>query len=315
MKQALVAAALIGILTPLTSNAQLAGFNASGDMGLMAGTQSPPGFYVIAGFLNYQSDEARNKNGDLVPPLFRGDVTANAGVGGLIWVSEKKILGGNYSASIWPIVTNNALEFPILAQDFNVSPGFGDLYIQPISLGWHTKNADFIAGFGLYLPTGEWKIDGEENRGLGMWGYEFFGATTLYLDSAKTWNFALFAAYELHSKKEGTDVRVGDILTLEGGLGKTFMQGMVNVGVTYYAQWKVTNDDFGLQINLPGGPLIGKHQVYGVGPEVSIPLATKKKLYGFLTLRYIWETGARTMLEGEVFMVTLAFPIPSIPLQ
>ena len=151
----------------------------------------------------------------------------------------------------------------------------------------------------------EWKIDGEENRGLGMWGYEFFGATTLYLDSAKTWNFALFAAYELHSKKEGTDVRVGDILTLEGGLGKTFMQGMVNVGVTYYAQWKVTNDDFGLQINLPGGPLIGKHQVYGVGPEVSIPLATKKKLYGFLTLRYIWETGARTMLEGEVFMVCL----------
>ena len=315
MRMKILLATLIPLLCPMVSNAQLAGFNASGDMGLMAGTQGPPGFYAIAGFLDYSSDTARNKNGDEVPEVFRADINAKAGVFGLVWVSEKKILGGNYSASIWPSVTNNALEFPILARGYNVSAGLGDLYIQPMSIGWHTKRADFIAGVGLYAPTGEWDIDGEENRGLGMWGFELYGATTLYLDRAKTWNFAAFAAYETHSKKEGTDVRVGDILTLEGGLGKSFKQGMINVGLTYYAQWKVTHDDFGLDIDLPDGPLIGKHQVYGYGPEVSIPLASKKKLYGFLNLRYMWETGARTMLEGNAFMVTLSFPIPSVSLQ
>ena len=52
-----------------------------------------------------------------------------------------------------------------------------------------------------------------------------------------------------------------------------------------------------------------------LGPEVTIPLASKKKLYGFLNLRYIWETGARTTLEGNTFLLTLSFPVPSIPLQ
>ena len=38
-------------------------------------------------------------------------------------------------------------------------------------------------------------------------------------------------------------------------------------------------------------------------------------LYGFLNLRYIWETGARTSLQGNTFVATLTFPVPSIALQ
>jgi len=47
--------------------------------------------------------------------------------------------------------------------------------------------------------------------------------------------------------------------------------------------------------------LLGRNRVYAFGPEVSFPLASKKKLYGFLDLRYLWETGARTTLEGNTF--------------
>ena len=65
---------------------------------------------------------------------------------------------------------------------------------------------------------------------------------------------------------------------------------------------------------LPRGRL-AKHRVYGIGPEVSLPLATKKKLIGFLDVRYFWETGARTTLEGNTFTFTLTFPIPSVALQ
>jgi hypothetical protein len=123
------------------------------------------------------------------------------------------------------------------------------------------------------------------------------------------------ASYETHGKKEDTNIRVGDLLTVEGGLGKSFMDGALAVGVTYYAQWKVTEDDLGLGFSLPSDLLSNKHRVYGLGPEVMLPIASKSKLFGFLTLRYVWETGARSTLEGNTFVAMLSFPVPSIPLQ
>ncbi len=71
----------------------------------------------------------------------------------------------------------------------------------------------------------------------------------------------------------------------------------------------------GLGFSRPGGPLTNKHRVYGVVPEVVLPIASTKNLYGFLTLRYLWETGARSTLEGNTFVALFAIPVPSIPLQ
>ena len=92
------------------------------------------------------------------------------------------------------------------------------------------------------------------------------------------------------------------------------MGGALSVGVAYYAQWKLTNDDFGFDFSFPGGPIIGKHRVYGFGPEITLPIASKKNLFGFLNIRYFWETGARSTLEGNTFVATFSFPIPSVPL-
>lgn len=316
MNKVLFFALLIVLLAPSTAHAQLAGANTKGDMGLQAGTQAPPGFYIIPLFLDYTADTVRNRHGDGVPPLFGGrTIKARAGVVGLMWVSEKKIFGGNYSASIWPAFTNNAMEFPALEIDERSSTRFADLYVQPITLGWHLDRADFLTGLGLYAPTGDYELGGDSNSGLGMWSYELYGGTTLYFDDEKSWHVATIAAYETHGKKDGTDIRVGDILTLEGGLGKSFMNGALSVGAAYYAQWKVGNDDFGLDFELPDGFLLGKHRVYGFGPEVTIPIASKNTLFGFVNLRYFWETGAQTTLEGNTFVVTFSIPVPSVSLQ
>ena len=51
---------------------------------------------------------------------------------------------------------------------------------------------------------------------------------------------------------------------------------------------------------------------FDLGPELTLPIATRKKLLGIVSLRYFWETGARSTLEGNNF--TLDFPIPSISL-
>ncbi len=55
--------------------------------------------------------------------------------------------------------------------------------------------------------------------------------------------------------------------------------------------------------------------MFGIGPEISVPLASTSKLYGFFNLRFLFETGARSTLEGTTLVVTFTFPAPSIPLQ
>ena len=296
------------------AEAQFLGHNTPGDFGLQSGSQAPPGLYLIAPlYVRYDSDTLRNGLGNALPA--ETEINVNAYVFGVTWVSNAKVLGANYSFQFYLPFTNNALEAPILGIEQSTDTGLTDLYVQPINLGWHTKNADFIAGLGIFAPTGRYESGADDNLGLGMWSFELFGGATFFFDEAKSWHVATTAFYETHTGKEGSDVRVGDILTFEGGLGKSFKQGMWNVGLAYYAQFKVTDDDFGLDLSLPPTFQPAKHQGFGVGPEVSIPIASKRRLYGFLNFRYLWETGVRNNLEGNLFVVTASFPIPSVSLQ
>lgn len=322
MKQGLLSSVLIMMFFSLILASPLfagyGGHNMKGDYGLLSGSQPPPGFYVMAPmYYHYDADTLRNKDGDKISidPQERGSLEANAYIFGLIWVSEFKILGANYSFQVFPAFTDNALEAPILGLNEGVSTGFADLYFQPINLGWHTNRADFITGLGIYAPTGKYEEDGTDNTGLGMWSFEIFAGTNLYFDEAKSYHFSANAYYETHTEKEYSDIKVGDILTVEGGLGKSFMDGALSVGAAYYAQWKMTEDDIPNLDLLPSGRSVGKHSVYGIGPEISLPLATSKKLYGFLNARYLWEFDAESTFEGESFVLTLTFPIPSVPLQ
>ena len=58
-----------------------------------------------------------------------------------------------------------------------------------------------------------------------MWTYEPFLGATVFFDEKKTLSLATTAYWEFHGKKEDSDVKVGQILTLEGGLGKSFLGG------------------------------------------------------------------------------------------
>lgn len=57
----------------------------------------------------------------------------------------------------WPGVTNNATEFPPAQVDEQTSTGLADLCIQPFTLCWSVDQADFMAGLGIYAPTGNTK--------------------------------------------------------------------------------------------------------------------------------------------------------------
>jgi len=216
-------------------------------------------------------------------------------------VTDQQMWGANYGFVIAPAWTNNKLDSPLLATKQETDTGFGDLYVQPINLGWHKDRADYVAGLGLFAPTGRYDDGADDNVGLGMWSFELFGGMTYYFDAEKTWHTSVLASYETHTEKEDSDVRVGDIVTLEGGIGKSFMEGAINVGAAYFAQWKVTDDDFGGF--LPAGR-IGRHKIFGAGPEVTVPVFANDKVVGLFGARYFWEFGAESMTEGDMLLLT-----------
>ena len=259
-----------------------------------------------------------DRNGDAILPEVPADIAVDAWAGVLYYVSETRILGGTYGFQAVIPGSRTQLEIPVLGQDANVGSALGDLYLQPINLGWNEERTDFIAGIGVSVPTGEYEFLGDSNSGLGMWSFELFGGFTRYFDEAKSWHFATTAFYETHTEKDGTDIRVGDLLTLEGGLGYSFLGGTGSVGLAYYAQWKVSDDDLGdLEELIPPDvtDIIDRHRVYGLGPEVNLPIPFRNKLVALLNLRYVKEFGARSKSEGETFALTVTFPVPSVQLN
>lgn len=289
------------VVTPQATMAQLSGFNIKGDMGLKSGSQAPPGGYVALFYYRYGSDSIKDRFGNTLPTT--GNITIGAGATLFNFVTKKKFLGANYGFAAAPLVfLNTAIESPRFGQ--NPSPGFSDIFVMPISLGWHLKRADVTTSYTVFIPTGRYSVGADDNTGLGMWGHEWALGTTAFLTKNKAWHVATNAAFEFHSDKEGTSAKVGNLLTLEGGLGRDILKGAGSLGIAYYAQWKLSDDTL---TGLPALLVQGKNRSLAIGPEFNVPLATKKSLFGFFTFRYLWETSARTTLQGNALVVMCTF--------
>jgi hypothetical protein len=312
MKHALTGAlvALILCLAARPACAQLNGNNIRGDFGVGSGTQAPPGTYAGLLFINYDTGTIKNRDG--VDINTSGKVGIDAFAPLVSWVGPKKVLGGHYGFTVvLPPAQNNSIAAPVIGLNSASGYGVGDMYLQPLNLGWNTPRADYIVGVAFYLPTGRYTDGASDNIGLGMTAFELSAGTTVYADKAKTVRASAAAFWETHTQKKDSDTRVGDELTIEGGLGKSFLKGAASVGVAYVAQWKLTADDFGSRIP----PRIGefsKNRVFGLGPDVTLPIATKKKLIAFLNVRAVWEVGAHSTTEGRMLIIGATFPLPSL---
>jgi hypothetical protein len=289
--------------------AQLSGLNIRGDVGLAAGSQPPPGPYYGLAFYRYGTDTINDLNGQQIN-------TGNGSLNQFVFapvlsvVTPHKVLGANYSFAFIPTVINASIESPRFGQ--NPGPGLGDTYVQPIDLGWHMPRADVVAGYAFFAPTGRYVKDADDNTGLDMWAQELTLGTTAFLDGKKRFDVSTLAAFEFHNKKRHSDAQVGTLLTLEGGVGRNFVGGAAKVGLVYVAQWKLTDDALtGLQAVL----VKGRNRMAALGPEVTLPLASKHLLIGFVTVRYEWDVYARTTTQGNTLFVSAAFPFKPIAIK
>ena len=315
---------LAAILCAAPARAQLNGENLLGDMGVKSGTQPEQGVYISTIYYRYFTDSIKDPNGNKVniDPSGQASQTINAGMPAVYWVTPKKVFGANFGMMAVLPIAKGSLEAPGLGFSEKASAGLSDVYVMPAQLGWHFKRADAIAGLGFFAPTGRYSAGASDNLGKGMWSYEVSGGGTFYLDPKRTVSIATTAYWETHGKKEGEvrvqnltidDVKVGQLLTLEGGVGKSFLHGAASVGVAYYAQWKVTTDEFRTSSSVPQlSGIPDKHRVWGVGPDVTIPIATKTRLISLVNVRYLWEQGAESKTQGQTLMITSTVPLGGI---
>ena len=323
MRRLLVLVLVLGsILLPAApARAQLNGSHTLGDFGVQSGSQPQPGFYAALFYLRYDTDTIKDADGNTVrlSQSAPGSFEISAAAPMLWYVSKTRLFGANYGAMIVLPWANASLEAPAFAFGRTVDTSFSDMLIRPLDLGWHSKRADTTAGLQIYTPTGQYTRGGSDNIGKGMWTYEPFVGTTVYFDDKRTTSFATTAYWEFHGNKKDTDTKVGQLLTLEGGLGKSYLGGGLIIGAAYYAQWKLTEDQLA-EFVLPDGTgqvvdFTGKHKVYAFGPDMTLPVASKSKLFALVNIRYLWEAGARLKTEGQTLVVTATFPVPSVRLQ
>jgi hypothetical protein len=298
------------LLACFRGNAQLKGTHLLGDMGLQSGSQAPPSFTVFVPLYNYHTSRFITAKGDKIDAESINMFLLGAG-GGV--VTDTKILGGNYGASVLIAFASSKIEGSLVST--NSSLAFTDMYIQPVQLGWKTKQADFSFGYALYLPTGKYEEGGTDNAGLGMWTNEFSGGTTVYFDPKKEWNFSALFSYALNSKKKNTmdnSIKVGNLLSIEGGLGKTWYKPVkenplpmiINAGVVYYIQFKTTDDKMDIPaLGTTPIDLSGKDHIYALGAETNVFIPLIKSSVG---LRWLNEFDAKNRTEGNSFFITLA---------
>jgi hypothetical protein len=291
------------------AHAQLNTQHIKGTTGLKAGSQPPPHLYVVAPLVYvYNTDTVKDKNGDALP--FHPNLTTVVYAAGVEKVTTKKILGGFYGFTVlFPVGANNRIQGTEIDQ--NPGAGLSDSVVSPITLGWHFKRADAVAGYTLFIPTGRYTNGASNNTGFGMWGNEFEFGTTVYLNEARQYHLSTLATFDFQSKKEDSDTKVGNVMNLEGGFGGDFLKGGLTAGLVYYASFKLSDDQLE---GIPGILIRGKNKVFALGPEVSLALARKGVLYGFLKVNYQWEVYARTTTEGGEFLMTLSLPMRPIKL-
>jgi hypothetical protein len=284
------------------AHAQLITQHVKGLVGLKAGSQPPPGGYIMAPVLYfYNTDTVKDRDGQKLN--IDAEITTAAFGGGITVVTTKKFLGGFYGFQVlFPLGANNRIQGTEI--DENPGAGLTDSAFVPINLGWHFKRADATASYAIFAPTGRYTDGADDNTGFGMWGHEILFGTTVYLTENKAYHAATAVSFDFQSKKEDSETKVGNAMNLEGGVGGDFLGGGLTAGLNYYAAFKLTEDHIE---GLPGIIIRGKDRVFALGPEVQLAIAKGSTLYGFVKVNYQWEVYARTMTQGSELSIIATF--------
>ena len=151
--------------------------------------------------------------------------------------------GARFGATATLILSKNSLTSDIEGS-LGGGSGLGDLFIQPVILGWTKGQIDLRAAYGIVAPTGRFEAGRDDNVGSGYWTHALSSGLTYQLSENRSSSVSAFAMYELHEKQETTDIRPGDTLTVDASwmrLSTRRPDRPIQFGAVGYAQWQTTD--------------------------------------------------------------------------
>jgi hypothetical protein len=317
---------LMAAVTTVTAYAGEIGHFVPGVPNLRDFAVPPAGFYGVIYNYNYSTTRLNDANGNQVSSVIVGpgggvklnvdvDVNLYALAPTFIWVAKQKVLGGHYGAYFSPTFANASLNgilssasgvgrSPSTAQ-FNV----GDIFVQPVWLGWTGKHYDIAYGYGFYIPSGKYKTttvtlpaagpvtaEAADNIGLGFWTNQNQGAFYLYPWADKRMAVENVLTWEIHRKKRDFDLTPGQNLTWNWGLSqylplKKDMSMLLEVGPAGYSSFQVS-DDGGADARNPGV----HDRVQAAGLQVGV---TSVKRVISLNFHWFHELSAADRFQGS----------------
>jgi hypothetical protein len=267
----------------------------------------PPGVYFQNFLFAYSTSTFRDRNGDRVesigPIPLEIDLDVIVDFPVVYWISDKKLLGANFGVVVGVPIQNAdiAAQLPTLGLDADESNfGFGDLMIEPLMLGWHQGRWDYYAGYIFYAPTGEYDEGASDNLGLGYWTHEVQGSIVYRGGENRLWTAGGLFTYDLHTNREGVDIQPGDNVTIEWGVSKILLPSLIELGVTGYSQWQVTDDDGS---DVTRDPEI-HDQAHALGGQFSWTSQSQKVNLAF---RYLAEFAVEDRFEGDLGVFTFTY--------
>jgi len=306
---------LLAICSALGGLAQQKGLWVPGQYGLNAGVVPDPGFTYMNMAMNYSASQLNDNHGNPLPSL-TGTYSFWVDENILMYVPNKKILGGDYAPYIDLNVANGSLVAAIQGTNLSANgggSGFADTFIVPVNFAWHFSRADFNVGYGFFAPTGRYTPGASDNIGSGYWGNSILSGTTFYITKDKGTSANVFGDWEAHGKKSGTNLTPGQAFTMEWGLGQALplskgnSDKLLQVGLVGYDQWQVSSN--GGTIGQTPASVIPYYSGHAVGGQANFILPPHGLNFFF---KYYAELSAKARPQGRtiVFGGSWTLPIP-----
>ena len=290
-----------------------------------------PGFYGGVYNYYYRSDQFNDANGNAVNSV---NISPGPGPGVtvnikpsidqyalapiLMWAAPWNFCGIKYAAYISPSFVNSSLDAEISNlhdRGVNVgtsSFGVGDLFVQPVWLGYSPTNWGFSLAYGFYAPVGRYGVStftlpivgpvtttSADNLGLGFWTQQVQGAVAWYPWADQRMAVMAAGTWQINSKKRDIDITPGQHFTLNWGISQYLplrkdQKLLLEVGPAGYDDWQIT-DDTGSAASS------SRQRVHGVGGQLGVTLVP---LNAALNFHAYYEYAAEARLQGAAYQLS-----------
>lgn len=287
-----------------------------------------PGFYGALYNYFYTTDRYNDQNGNRVssttlPGGSGSPVSVNLDMYVLapafIWVSPWKILGAKYGLDVVPTFANSsldAIDSTVHSRGGSAAQATfapGDMFVQPVWLGWSFSHWDLSAAYGFYAPVGKYSTDAvitpvgtvnvpaSDNIGLGFWTQQFQGAGAWYPWTNRATAVTAAMTYEYNGEQQGTGITYGQNLWLNWGISQYLPltkddKLLLEIGPAGYYEWQVSASTGGTS-----DPSSRTH-VGGIGGQLGVTYVPWNLILNF---RGFYEYYADERVQGSSFSINL----------